>query len=447
MSSTLSAQVKGPVLAPYDEGYAEEVAPWNRASTHTPALVVGATSADDVAAAVRYAADHGLHVSVQGTGHGAEVPVTSGLMITTRRMDGLTIDRVRRTATMGAGMTWRAVIAAASAHGLLPVAGPAGTVGVAGLLLGGGIGPLARSHGFASDYVESFTVVTGTGEIVRADHTDHPDLFWALRGGKFGLGVVTEVTIRLVELESLYGGSLTFEEGDIEAAFRGWVDYTATADPRVTTSAVILRLPPFDTVPEALRGRTVLTIRFAYPGPAEEGARFAAPLRSAAPVYLDALGEMPAADIARIHNDPTEPVAVQPYGGLLREIDQDFATAYLSSFGPGVDAPFLAAEVRHFGGATHRDVDGGSAVAGRAASYASGMIGVRPDLFETVLPRAADEWWSRAEPWLLAENNPNLMGLPVTPDRLATMWPEPINTRLGEVRWRYDPNGVFLKPA
>jgi UDP-N-acetylenolpyruvoylglucosamine reductase len=447
MTSTLSAQVTGPVLAPYDEGYADEVAAWNTGATHTPQLVVGATSAADVSAAVRYAGDHGLHVSVQGTGHGAEVPITSGLLITTGRLDGLTVDPQTRTATIGAGQRWGAVVAAAAEHGLLPVAGAASTVGVIGLLTGGGLGPLARSHGFASDYVESFTVVTGAGEIVEASHTDHADLFWALRGGKFGLGVVTEVRIRLVELDRLYGGSLMFDAADIEPALRAWVDYTATADDQVSTSAAIIRMPPFEQIPEALRGRTLLSIRFAYPGPVDRGASLAAPLREAAPVYLDALGELPAGQIAKIHNDPTEPGASQVYGMLLDPIDQDFATAFLAAFGPAVESPFVSAELRHLGGAVARDVEGGSAVAGRGGSFACALVGVRPDLFEKVLPDAAYDWREAAAAWTRTDGNPNLMGLPITAERLATMWSEGANVRLGEVRWRYDPDAVLAKPA
>ncbi|MDG4823168.1 FAD-binding protein [Asanoa sp. WMMD1127] len=447
MTSTLSAQVTGPVLAPYDEGYADEVAAWNRVATHTPDLVVGAASADDVAAAVRYARDHGLHVTVQGTGHGAEASVTSGLMITTKRLDTLTIDPATRTATIGAGQQWGNVVAAAAEHGLLPISGAASTVGVVGLLVGGGLGPLARSHGYASDYVESFTVVTGQGEVVEASGTDHADLYWALRGGKWGLGIVTEVRVRLVELTRLYAGSLMFEGAAIEPAFRAWVDYTATADDQVSTSAAIIRMPPFEQVPEPLRGRTLLTVRFAYPGDVDRGASLAAPLRAAAPVYLDGLGELPAGQIARIHNDPTEPGASQVYGLLLDPVDQDFATAFLAAFGPEAETPFVSAELRHLGGAAARDVEGGSAVAGRAGSFACSLVGVRPDFFDKVLPDAAYDWQEATARWVRADGNANLMGLPVTAERLATMWSEGANIRLGEVRWRYDPDGVFAKPA
>ncbi|MEV0715319.1 FAD-binding protein [Asanoa sp. NPDC050611] len=447
MTSTLSAKVTGPVLAPYDEGYADEVSAFNLAATHTPQLVVGATSAADVAAAVRYAGDHGLHVSVQSTGHGAESSITSGLLITTKRLDRLTVDPATRTATIGAGQQWGAVVAAAAEHGLLPIAGAASTVGVVGLVTGGGLGPLARSHGVASDYVESFTVVTGAGEIVTASHTDHPDLFWALRGGKWGLGIVTEMVVRLVPLTELYAGTLFFDAADIEPALRAWVSYTESASDQVSTSAAIIRMPPFEAIPEALRGRTLLALRFAYPGAVDEGARLAAPLREAAPVYLDLLGELPAREIAKIHNDPAEPAASQYYGMLLDPIDQDFVGVLLSFFGPTVESPFVVAELRHLGGAAAVDVSGGSAVAGREGSFLLAMIGVRPDLFEKVLPDAAFDVREAVARWARADGNPNFMGLPMTAERLATMWTEGANTRLGEVRWRYDPDAVFTKPA
>ncbi|RYE39201.1 MAG: FAD-binding oxidoreductase, partial [Hyphomicrobiales bacterium] len=206
-----------------------------------------------------------------------------------------------------AGARWDAVTAAAAEHGLAPISGAAGTVGVVGYLLGGGLGPLARSHGFSSDYIESFTVVTGTGDVVIASQDHNSDLYWALRGGKGGLGIVTEVRLRLIELSTLYAGSLFFEEEHIEAALRGWIDWTATAHAQVSTSAAILSFPPLDFIPEPFRGRRLLHLRFAYPGSHEEGETLAAPLRAFAPIYMDMLGVLPVAGVASIHNDPCDP--------------------------------------------------------------------------------------------------------------------------------------------
>ncbi len=146
---------------------------------------------------------------------------------------------------------------------------------------------------------------SGTPPLLRAD--ENQDLLWALRGGKYGLGIVTEVKVRLVELDTIYAGSLFFAEDDIEAALRGWIDWTARADERASTSAAVVQFPPLDVVPEPLRGRRLLSLRFAFPGGGADGEGLAAPLRALAPVHLDALGEIPAAAIATVHNDPTDP--------------------------------------------------------------------------------------------------------------------------------------------
>ncbi|MES1212257.1 MAG: FAD-binding protein, partial [Leifsonia sp.] len=246
----LRSRVAGPVLTPGDDGFADEVAAWIRNFDHTPQVAVGVTSAADVVAAVNFAREHSLPVRVQATGHASHFAVTDGVLIVTKRMTGVAIDAVTRTATIAAGAPWGAVVAAAAEVGLAPIAGSSPTVGAVGFLLGGGVGPLARSFGFSSDYVESVEVVTGGGELVTASSDQNPELFWALRGGRAGLGVVTEIRVRLVELESLYGGSLFFDADAIEPALRAWVDYTKTAQSNVTTSIAILRMPDLPFIPE-----------------------------------------------------------------------------------------------------------------------------------------------------------------------------------------------------
>jgi hypothetical protein len=442
LARTLANRVSGPVYAPGDSGYAPEIAAFNTAIVHTPDLVVGAESAADVVEAVRFAREHGHRVAVQATGHVGS-PITSGVLISTRRLDRVDIDAGRRTATIGAGVRWEAVIAAAAEHGLAPIAGSSAVVGVVGYLLGGGLGPLARSHGFSSDYLLALTVVTADGDVIEASPQRNTELFWALRGGKGGLGVVTEVRLRLVELSTLYAGSLFFDEANIEAALRAWVDWTAAADARVTTSAAIIRFPALDVVPDPFRGRLLLSLRFAYPGTVEEGARLAEPLRSAAPVYVDALDELPAAEVARIHNDPSEPNPAWVSGMLLSHIDQEFASVLLDHVDADADAPFVSAEIRHLGGATERDVEGGSAVGGRDAEFTLGFVGANPQLFRSVLPAALDRLIGDLRAWISPETNINFVGKLRSAEHLASAWPPPILAKLGELRRQYDPDGVF----
>jgi len=444
MASISSPAVSGPVHAPGDPGYAPELAGFNLAVQHSPELVVGAADAADVLQAVRFARERGMRVAVQSTGHGAHDAVTSGLLVTTRRLDAVDVDPGTRTATVGAGARWAAVIAAAAEHGLAPVTGSSDNVGVVGYLLGGGLGPLARSHGFSSDYLTSLSVVTGEGEAREASEQEHPDLFWALRGGKSGLGVVTGVRLRLVELGTLYAGSLFFAEEHIETAMRTWADWTATADPSVTTSVAIIRFPPLDVVPAPFRGRRLLSLRFAYPGAAEDGARLAAPLRAAAPVHLDALAEIPAGAMASIHNDPSEPAPSWVTGTMLTQVDQELVTALLGHVGAGTDAPFVATELRHLGEATHRDVPGGSAVGGRGGAFTLGVVSLPdPALFGSTTPAAAAALARDLKPWIAAETTINFAGLPRPGEEPVSAWPPATAARLAEVRRRYDPDALF----
>jgi hypothetical protein len=440
---TLREQVAGIVLYPDDAGYAEALAGFNLAVDHSPEIVVGIESANDAREVIQFAAEHHLKVAVQSTGHGAQAPVTSGILVTTRRLDGVSIDPAARRATVGAGARWRAVVSEAAEHGLAPITGSSPNVGVAGYLLGGGIGPLNRSHGFSSDYLEQVTLVTGRGEIVTANRDEQPELLWALRGGKHGFGVVTELVVRLVELPSLYGGFLMFAEEHIETVFRAWIDWTATADPRVTTSAAIIGFPPFEFIPEPLRGRRLLSLRFAFPGESAEGKRLAAPIREFAPVYMDTISEMPATEMARIHSDPEDPVPFSVGGRLLTHIDQEFASIVLREVWAGTHPPVMVTEIRHLGGASRRDVPEGSAAGGRLAEFTFAYAAANPAQFGVELPAFVDRLFGDLAPWIASEGNINFIGRPSSTEEYASAWSPETYARLQEIRHASDPEGLF----
>lgn len=439
----LRVEVGGPVLVPGDEGFAEEVAGFNTAVTHSPAVAVGITSEADAAAVVRAAADSGLPVRVLATGHGSPA-VTDGVLVTTSRLTGVTVDPDQKVAHIAAGSRWAEVIAAAGQHGLAPIIGASDAVGCIGYTLGGGLGPLARTFGVSSDWARGFRVVTGTGEVVTANATEHPDLFWALRGGKGGLGLVTAMDFALVELTTLYGGSVFFDAPDIARVFMTWASWTKTLPETANSSVVILRLPPLEFIPEPLRGKTVLNVRFAFVGDPSTGERLFRPIRDAGTTIVDSVGEMPATDIALIHNDPKGPTAAWDQGVLLRDIDAGFASAFLEVVGPDQQVPLVAAEIRHLGGAAHRDVPEGSAVGGRGGAYSLVMIGVPdPGLFETVLPATAGGVLDRLSAWVSPETTVNFAAGFSLPGSYEAAWPSDTFARLADVRASYDPQKLF----
>lgn len=436
--------VLGPVLTPDDPGFTEEVSGSNLAISHRPAVVVGVTSAGDVIEAVRFAADHALPVRIHATGHGSHHSVADGMLLTTRRLDEVTVDVGSRLASIGAGATWRRVQSVATPLGLTAIPGSSMTVGAVGYTLGGGLGPLSRSHGFTSDYVRGFEVVTASGELVLANDDENAELFWALRGGKVGLGVVTRMQLELVPLETVYAGSLFFDENQIEPVLRGWIDWTRAAPADVTTSIAIMNLPDFEAVPAPLRGRRVLSLRFAYPGDEAAGQRLAEPLRALGPTIIDSIAALPTADLGMIHNDPDQPGPGWSRGMLLNDLDSDFATKLLAGVGPGTEAPLIVTEVRHLGAATTVDVAGGSAVGGRASAFTLTLVGVpNPDLFESVIPGFADGLVADIRPWISDETTVNFGGDARTMEEFASAWPRDIHDRLQSARALYDPQGLF----
>jgi hypothetical protein len=440
----LRSSVAGPVLGPSDDDFAAEVAAWNLATKHTPEVAVGLTSEEDAAAVVRAAAAAGTPVRVLATGHGSAVPVTDGILATTSRLTGVTIDAEQRIAHINAGSRWAEVIEAAGEHGLTPITGASVNVGVIGYTLGGGLGPLSRTYGFSSDWARGFRVATASGEVVTASATENPDLFWALRGGKGGFGIVTSMDLELVELPSIYGGSVFFDAPQIASAVPTWIEWTKTLPETATTSFVILRLPPLEFIPEPLRGKTVISVRFAFVGDAAEGERLFQPIRDLGPTIIDAVDGMPTTAIATIHNDPTDPSPSWDRGLLLNELDADFAKTFLEVAGPDQQVPFIAIEIRHLGGATQRDVPEGSAVGGRGGAYTFFMAGVPdPSLFATVLPPAADAILSAIGPWTAAETTINYAGGLTVPGSYEASWPADTFARLAEVRATYDPNTLF----
>jgi hypothetical protein len=440
----LRAEVAGPVLARGDEGFAEELSGFNLAVTHSPDVVVGLTSEDDAVAVVRAAAETGTPVRVLATGHGVPNPIEDGIVVTTSRLEGVTVDPETRIAHINAGSVWADVISVAAPHGLAPIAGGSDVVGCIGYTLGGGLGPLARTYGFSSDWARRFRVVTAAGEVVTADADEHPDLFWALRGGKGGFGIVTSMDFELVELSTLYGGSVFFDAEYIAPVLNTWTEWTKTLPESATSSVVILRLPPLEFIPEPLRGKTVLNVRFAYVGDVAEGKELFQPIRDAGTTLIDALGEMPASDIPLIHNDPKDPTPSWDRGMMLDQLDADFVAAFLDAAGPEQQLPLIAIEIRHLGGATERDVPEGSAVGGRGGACTMTLIGVPdPSLFEKVLPATVDGLIAKLEPWISAQTTVNFAGGFALPGSYEASWPADTFARLGEIRAGYDPDTLF----
>ncbi len=432
------------VLTRDDEAYGAALAGFNLAVHHEPDVVVMANSADHVAAAVRVARRAGWKVNALGAGHGVLAAQRDGMAINTRGLAGVEIDPDERVARVGAGTRWQDVLDAAAPFGLAPLAGSSPLVGVVGYVLGGGLGPVARTFGYAADHVQGIELVDGTGQTRWVDADNDPELFWALRGGKVGLGIVTAVTIDLMPVPSLYAGGLYFAASDLPRVLHEWLDWGRVIPETVSTSVSILRLPPLPELPEPLRGQLVLHVRFAHVGDDADGERLVAPMRATARPIVDTISSMPYSSLAQIHNDPATPMPYTEGGALLSHLDHEGLDELIARVGPTADVPLVAVELRQLGGALAREASVPNAVPGRSAAFTLHVIGAPvPELLDTVLPGLIQSTLDAMTPWLAVEGPPNFFGRANRAGQLDTCWAPEQAARLKAARADVDPDSVF----
>jgi FAD/FMN-containing dehydrogenase len=444
-AAELARRVAGVVVLPGDEGYAAECAAYNPAVPNNPAVVVGAAGPSDIQAALTFAADHDLAVAVMNTGHTTVVADDRTLLITTRRMDEVTIDPVARRARVGAGVRWQQVVDAAAKHGLAPLNGSSPLVGVVGYLLGGGLSAtMGRKYGWASDHVTALDIVTADGQVRHADADTEPELFWAVRGSKSNLGVVTAIEFDLFPVTRLYGGVLIFPGDHAEAVLRAYAALTAQAPDELTTSISFMRLPDVPVFPEPLRGTFTVHVRVSFLGDAADADALLAPLRAAAPVMIDTVGDMPYTDFAAIYSDPEGPAPFAERTLALPPLTDDLVAQLAGALGPDAEVPANIVELRHLGGALRHTPVGAGAAGLREAEFVLWVVTVGgPDTTGPALHWTA-ELFTGLKPWALQGKHLNFIGQDdLDEDAVRAAYPAATYRRLAQAKATYDPANVF----
>jgi FAD/FMN-containing dehydrogenase len=439
-------RMDGRLLRPGDEGWDDAVLIWNGMVAQQPALVAQPESARDVAAAVRFAYDHGVLLSIKCGGHNiaGTAIAEDGLTIELSRMRDVVVDPEAKLAHVGAGCRLRDVDRATQEHGLATVLGFISDTGVGGLTLGGGLGYLTRRFGWAVDNLEAVEIVTADGQICTANRDENADLFWAIRGGGGNFGVVTRFTFRLHEVgPTVFGGLIAWPFDRADEILSAYRMLTAEAPRELSAWLVLMRAPAEPFVPPEWHGERCCVMAVCYSGdPAEKDAAVA-PIRELGDPAVDLLQEWPYV-MQQSFLDDSEPNGAHYYWKTeyLAELSEDLLSTLRDL---AADCPIRDAQVGllHLDGALNeRDWDDG-AVGNRDARFAIGVNGMwepgEPDA------DAYREWiragWKRIMPFATGGNYVNFQT--ADDDQVPADAYGKNYERLRRVKAKYDPDNLF----
>jgi FAD/FMN-containing dehydrogenase len=441
---TLRSRIDGEVLTPESRDYADvKLTPSLVSNNRHPQVIIRATSAHDVAEAVRFARGEGRPLAVRSGGH--SVPgynmVDGAIVVDLSLMRDISIDASRGTACVGPGANSGELINAGHAYGLALSTGDTATVGLGGLTTGGGIGFMVRKFGLTIDNLTSAQVVLASGEIVRASANDHADLFWAIRGGGGNFGIITEFEFQMARVGQVLGGALVLP--GTKEVLRGYHDYVANAPEDLTTIANLMHAPPAPFIPEERVGELVLMVLAVWTGDIEEGEKAFAPLRALADPVADAIAPIPYPVIYEFTRD-----LEQRHGVAIKSMFTDgHSDASLDAIIDAMNTPAGPLSLVMFrgigGGAMSRVGNGETAFAHRDRQFFTTILSLWLDAGDDPQPH----WdWTNA---LWDRINHEANGVYVNflhdegDERIREAYPAGTYERLVQVKEKYDPDNVF----
>ena len=441
----LEGTLRGRLMRPSDPDYDQARLVWNAAHDRRPALIIRCAGTADVMRAVEFARSEGLQLAVRSGAHSIAGYSTcdGGVVIDISPMKGIRVDPIARRAVAQAGLTWAEFDHETQAFGLAVTGGLVSSTGIAGFTLGGGIGWLLREYGLTCDSLLSADVVTADGQLVTASEHEHPELFWALRGGGGNFGVVTSMEFRLHPAGPL--------------VFAGPSSTPARRPPRCSgAGATSLRpcptsSPPWPTSSSRRRCRSCprrCTASWSSRSSASRGfCRGRRQGRPAAPHLGRAPGRPHGSHALHGHAEPARPAVdrgAQNYftGALLGGLTDETIDTLLARHAAG-RAPVRELHLHHCGGAMARVPAAATAFAHRNAAYVLNIIARSPD--REGFPEHVG--WARAthqavDPWTTGGAYVNFTSESGA-DKVQASYPPDTYARLVAVKDRYDPTNLF----
>ncbi len=438
LQSHLAGQVITPESSSYDEARKTIFLNVDR----RPLAIVKAADAHDVATTIRFARERSLPLAVRSGGHSIAYHsvIEGAIVLDLSSMKQVSIDPVQRIARVQAGATSGDLAGPAHEHGLALSTGDTHSVAMGGLVTGGGIGFMVRKSGLAIDNVLAAEVVTANGEIVTASEDEHPDLFWAIRGGGGNFGVVTEFTVRLAPAGQILGGMLVLPAS--REILRGYLDIAAAAPDDLTTIANLMHAPPEPFMPQEWIGKLVLAILVCWTGSLDDGERALAPLRALATPVIDAVRPMPYPEIYHFTEQQAAPQVIALRSMFAHSLSDATLDATLAAM-ERATSPFSLVQFRVLGGAVERVPADATAFAHRHQPYLLMVLGLWLDPTEDGAKHAAwtETLWQtvRQEGSGVYVNFVQDEGA----DRVRDAYPPATYERLAAIKRQYDPDNVF----
>ena len=445
---------QGQLIGPRDDDYEQARAVYNAMIDRRPALIARCTSPGDVAAVVRFARDHGLPLAVRGGGHngGGLGTVDDGVVIDLSRLKSIEVDPQARTVRVGGGCTWGEVDAATGEYGLATPSGIISTTGVGGLTLGGGLGHLTRKCGLTIDNLLEAEIVLANGETVRASADEHPDLYWAIRGGGGNFGVVTSFLFRVHEVGTIIGGPTLWaveDGGDVLSVYR---EFLPAAPRELNGFFMYSKVPPAPPFPEELHLRPVVGIVWCYVGSEDDAQSAMAPLLEAAPEPLmHGVQPMPHAMLQGAFDGLFPPGQQWYWRADFVEQIPDEAIDIHQRYGADLPTWQSTMHLYPIDGAAH-DVDSAdTAWSYRDANWGSVFAGVDPDPANAPAIREWSIAYNEAlRPYSAGGAYVNMM-MDEGEDRVRASYRDNYD-RLARVKAEYDPENLFrvnqnIRPA
>ena len=442
----LRERLAGRLVLPGQEEYDAARQVWNASHDHRPALIAQPLSVADAQAAVRFAGDRGLPVSVRGGGHNhAGYAVADGvLMLDLSALVSVRVDPARRVATVGGGATWGTVDQATQAAGLAVTGADVPPVGVGGATLGGGVGWLHRMLGLSCDSLIAAEIVTAGADVLRVSAHEHPELFWALRGGGGNFGAVTSFTFALHPVGPVHTGTVICPMERANDALALYQHLCDTGGDELFLRAMLVTAPPAPFIPEPLRGRPAVILSAAWFGPADRGESALRELREFRPPAADLLRPMPYVQLQRMQDGAVpRRVRAASLGGFTGPLTTGLIDALTSV--AAQPPPMSMVELQPLGGAVARVSPDATAFRYRRAAHLLAVLAAaRP---EDPGAEQAANWAEKVNGSLPAGTilgpSVHAMGRDEPEDRVRAAYGDTSYGRLAAVKHAYDPANVF----